>query len=156
MPEVFVFSESERAFVSKAEQYCVQGEQCRSAVFDKLKAWGADEELAQKVTDYLEEEGFIDERRYCRLYCESKLRLQKWGRVKIAYNLRMKRIGNELIEEALRELDEEQYFDTLRQLAESKRRSLHESDPRKLNAKLVSFLASHGFTMNEILECLNA
>ena len=156
MPEVFVFSESERAFVSKAEQYCVQGEQCRSAVFDKLKAWGADEELAQKVTDYLEEEGFIDERRYCRLYCESKLRLQKWGRVKIAYNLRMKRIGNELIEEALRELDEEQYFDTLRQLAENKRRSLHESDPRKLNAKLVSFLASHGFTMNEILECLNA
>ena len=97
MKNNFNFTESEMTFVTKAEQYCATGEQCRSAVRDKLLTWGANQVLRERIVEYLTENDFINEERYCRIYCESKLRLQKWGRVKIEYQLRSKRIDNSTI-----------------------------------------------------------
>ena len=144
------FNDSERQFVNKAEKYCSESEQCRSSVKDKLAGWGADRELATRIVDYLVDNEFIDEARYCRIFCESKLHLQKWGRVKMNYQLRMKQIERSLIDEALNNLDEAQYRETLLQLAQSKMLTIKDADPRKKQSKLVSYLASHGFTADEI------
>lgn len=118
---------------------------------EKLLSWGADREQAGRIVDYLVENKFIDEARYCKIYCESKLHLQKWGRIKINYMLRNKRIDNHIIANALQQIDEDQYLETLKQLAESKLRMLHEPDSYKRRGKLVSFLASHGFEQSEIM-----
>ena len=150
MKNNFNFTESEMAFVTKAEQYCATGEQCRSAVRDKLLTWGAGQELRERVVDYLTENDFINEERFCRIYCESKMHLQKWGRVKIAYQLRSKRIDNTTINKALQEIDEEEYHKILTTLSESKNSSIVEPDNKKRRAKLMSFLSSHGFTISEI------
>lgn len=144
------FTESEMVFVTKAEQFCATGEQCRSAVRDKLLTWGAGQELRERVVDYLMENDFINEERYCRIYCESKMHLQKWGRVKIAYQLRSKRIDNTTINKALQDIDEEEYQRTLTTLTENKNNSIMEPDKKKRRAKLMSFLSSHGFTISEI------
>ncbi|MBQ1408917.1 MAG: RecX family transcriptional regulator [Bacteroidales bacterium] len=144
------FSESEMAFVTKAEQYCASSEQCRSAVRDKLLTWGAGQELRERIVDYLTENDFINEERFCRIYCESKLHLQKWGRVKIAYQLRSKRIDNATINKALQGIDEEVYHQTLTNLTVNKNNSIVEPDNKKRRAKLMSFLSSHGFTIEEI------
>jgi regulatory protein len=150
MSDKYKFTDADKAFVSKAEQYCAASEQCRTSVKEKLLAWGADRELAGRIVEYLVANEYIDEARYCRIYCESKLHLQKWGRIKINYMLRNKRIDNRIIANALQEIDSTQYTETLRSLAESKMRTLHDSDPVKLRSKLSSFLASHGFEMSEI------
>ena len=150
MSNNFDFTESERAYITKAEQYCAANEQCRSAVRDKLMTWGADRQLTERITEYLVDQSFIDEERYCRIYCDSKLHLQKWGRLKIAYQLRSKRIDNATIEKALSNIDEEQYSDILHSLAETKARTLKDEDIRKRRNKLTSYLSSHGFTIGEI------
>ena len=152
----FIFTESEMAFVTKAEQYCATGEQCRSAVRDKLLTWGAGQELRERIVDYLAENDFINEERFCRIYCESKMRLQKWGRVKIAYQLRSKRIDNNTINKALQEIDEEEYQRTLTTLTENKNSNITEPDNKKRRAKLMSFLSSHGFTIDEIENAVSA
>lgn len=144
------FSEIEQVYLSKAEQYCAAGEQCRSAVRDKLMTWGASQESIHKIIEYLVENDYINEERYCHIYCESKLHLQKWGRIKIAYQLRGKRIDNKHIEKAILNIDENEYRETLKKLAENKLLTIKEKDPRKRNAKLISFLSSHGFEMCEI------
>ena len=149
------YTENELLLISKAEQYCATGEQCRSAVRDKLYAWGANREQAERVVNHLVANDFINEARYCRIYCESKLHLQKWGRIKMAYQLRLKRIENNVIEEALKNLDAEQYAEALQQLAETKMKSLTESDPHKREAKLMSYLASHGFEPEQIHNVVN-
>lgn len=154
MPNDYAFKENEIPYLNRAEQYCAQNEQCRSAVMDKLALWGAHHDLAEKIVDYLVKNDFINETRYCLTYSESKLHLQKWGRIKIAYQLRAKRIEKKKIDEALQHLDPEQYRDTLYQLAVDKNATLHEDDPRKRQAKLVSFLSSHGFEMDEIMTTL--
>lgn len=152
----FNFTESEMAFVTKAEQYCATGEQCRSAVRDKLLTWGAGQELRERIVDYLTENDFINEERYCKIYCDSKLHLQKWGRVKIAYQLRSKRIDNSTINKALQNIDEEEYHKTLTTLTETKNNSINETDNKKRRAKLMSFLSSHGFTIEEIDNAVKA
>lgn len=145
-------NETEKCFLAKAEQYCAQNEQCRHGVAEKLRAWGADKELTENIVEKLVEEGFIDEERYCRLYCDSKLRLNKWGRIKIAYQLRAKQINSETIEDALRHIDETEYRSILEQLAKTKMKTIHDDDPRRKEAKLMTFLASHGFEKNEIYQ----
>ncbi len=155
MSNIENFTESELAFLSKAEQYCATGEQYRQAVEKKMLTWGADHRTTSKVIDHLCDNDFINEARYCRIFCESKLHLQKWGRIKIAYQLRIKGISANLIDEALSNLDLEQYRDTLTQLAASKSRTLHETDPMRRRQKIMAFLASHGFEMNEIIRTLD-
>ncbi len=150
MSHVHKFTESEQAYVSKAEQYCATNEQCRSAVRDKLRTWGADKDLTERIVEHLVDNDFINEERYCRIYCDSKISLQKWGRIKIAYQLRSKRIDNKTIEQALKNIDEQIYFETLQKLAEGKAQSINDDDPHKRKTKLMTFLASHGFTAGEI------
>jgi len=104
----------------------------------------------------LVDQSFIDEERYCRIYCDSKLHLQKWGRLKIAYQLRSKRIDNATIEKALSNIDEEQYSVILQSLAETKSRTLKDEDIRKRRNKLSSYLSSHGFTIGEIESAVRA
>ncbi|MBP5517024.1 MAG: RecX family transcriptional regulator [Bacteroidales bacterium] len=149
------FTESEQAFLLKAEQYCSTSEQCCSSVREKLLNWGASRDLTERITLSLVDNGYIDEERYCRIYCDSKLHLQKWGRLKIAYQLRGKRINNVVIEKAIQEIDEELYRETLVKLAENKMHTIKEDDPRKRKAKLMSYLASHGFTHEEIENTIN-
>ena len=62
----------------------------------------------------------------------------------------MKQIDSAIIDEALAGIDEEKYRETLIKLAESKLNTLKEEDPHKRQAKLMSFLASHGFTPEEV------
>jgi regulatory protein len=150
MSDKYKFTDADKAFIAKAESYCATAEQCRTSMMEKLLAWGADREASVHIVDHLVENEYIDEARYCRIYCESKLHLQKWGRIKINYMLRNKRIDNRIIANALQQLDAEQYTDTLRALAESKLRTLHEPDHFKLRSKMTSFLASHGFEQSEI------
>ena len=154
MSDKYKFTDADKAFVAKAEQYCAASEQCRTAVKEKLLAWGADRELSSRIIDYLVDNEYIDEARYCKLYCDSKLRLQKWGRIKINYMLRSKCIDNKLIANALQQMDNNQYREVLQQLAESKLQTIQDDDPRKRKAKLTSFLASHGFEANEIQDAI--
>ena len=154
MSHTHKFNETEQAYVSKAEQYCATNEQCRSAVRDKLRTWGADMGLTERIVEYLVDNDFINEERYCRIYCDSKINLQKWGRIKIAYQLRSKRIENKIIDQTLKNIDEQTYTETLHNLAVNKASSIKEDDPVKLRNKLVTFLSSHGFTPDEIHNAL--
>lgn len=143
------FTEYQQPFVTKAEQYCAQGEHCCSEVKGKLLAWGAGIELAQVIVDHLVLNKYIDEERFCRTYCDSKLRLMKWGRIKIAYQLRSKRIEERLIAQSIDGLDQAVYDETLHNLAENKLDTIKDTDPRKRYAKAMAFLTSHGFTAEE-------
>ncbi|MBR3528470.1 MAG: RecX family transcriptional regulator [Bacteroidales bacterium] len=155
MTEKHFFNESEIPFLSKAEQYCAQSEQCRSSVMDKLTRWGASHELSERIINYLVKNDYINERRFCQIYSESKMNLQKWGRIKIAYQLRAKRIDKRLIDEALTNLDPNRYHEVLLQLARQKMSTIKDDNPFARRNKLMAFLASHGFESDEIIKAFD-
>ena len=143
--------------LAKAERYCANEEQCKTSVRKKLCDWGVSVELSNKIVAKLVEQGFIDERRYARAYCSSKLRHQKWGRLKVIYQLRSKQVPPKFITEALQEIPDEEYRGIMRQVADEKWATYNADEPLgKRRAKLSTFLASRGFEAPEIQTILHA
>ncbi|MBQ9418642.1 MAG: RecX family transcriptional regulator [Bacteroidales bacterium] len=135
-------------FLDKARRYCAYAEQCESAVRQKLASWGATANESSSIIEQLRAERYLDDERYARAYCESKLLHQHWGRMKVAYQLRIKQLPREVIDGALNAIDEDAYLQMLQEVAARKRKELGE-DPQA-DRKLISFLAARGFTASEI------
>ena len=148
-------SEEEMSLLARAERYCANEEQCRTSVRKKLCDWGASLEASSKIVTRLLDQGFIDERRYARAYVSSKLRTQKWGRLKVIYQLRSKQVPPKFITEALAEIPEEEYKDIMLDVANTKWASYDAGETAsKRRSKLVTFLASRGFEQPVIQEML--
>ncbi len=144
-------SEEEMSLLARAERYCANEEQCRTSVRKKLCDWGATPDSSTKIVNRLIDQGFIDERRYARAYVASKLRNQKWGRLKVIYQLRSKQVPPKFITEALAEIPDEEYRNILLDVARTKWDTYTPTEPiAKRRAKLVTFLASRGYESPEI------
>ena len=154
MAEDFHKSQSYKAQLDKARCWCAAEERCESGVRQKLVAWGAEGDDVDAVVDALKEDGYLDDRRYARAYCESKVLHQHWGRQKVQYQLRMKGLQREAIAEGMAAVDEEQYMDMLLEAAERKLRELGGKLGVAEKRKVMAFLASRGFTMSEINEVI--
>ncbi|MDY5968528.1 MAG: RecX family transcriptional regulator [Bacteroidales bacterium] len=147
------FNENELPFVQRAERYCAGDEQCVSSVRTKLMTWGADRQLIERILQYLCREDFINEQRYAHAYCKTKMRGQKWGRIKLSYQLRSKLLPREVVEEAIASIDPEEYHQIMIDLAVKKWKEL-EHDTLKGRSKLAYYLQSHGYEAGEIQDAL--
>ena len=148
---VINFTEEDMLLLAKAERYCANEEQCKTSVRKKLCDWGVSVDLSNKIVAKLVEQGFIDERRYARAYCSSKLRHQKWGRLKVVYQLRSKQIPPKFITDALLEIPDDEYRGILRHVADEKWSTYDPAEPiAKRKSKLTTFLSSRGFEAPEI------
>ncbi len=139
----------------KAAAYCSLAERCESEVRMKLTAWGMCEEAQQdKIIDYLYDENYLSESRYCRAFVHDKLLYQGWGRIKIQAMLQAKRLPIAEIKQALAGINEEEYMCILRDVLNKKKKTLHGEDAAMLRIKLLRFVASRGFTYNEVEKVL--
>ena len=138
----------------KAEAYCSLSEHCKSEVLGKLQQWGAPEETWEAILNHLEKERYVDESRYATFFVRDKYRFNQWGRVKIAQALRMKHIPSACIDEAMEEIDEQEYLNILTSLLKKKVRSIKASNDYERNGKLVRFAAGHGYEIGDILLCM--
>lgn len=145
---------TEEEALNKLASYCSSAEHCRAEVNDKLQRWGIAYETIARILDQLEHEKYIDEERYCRAFVNDKFRFDKWGKVKIAQALYMKRIPSDMAWRYLNGIDDEEYMAVLNGVLTSKRKSVHAQDEYELNQKLVRFAMSRGFEMKDIKRCI--
>ena len=138
----------------KAEAYCSLSEHCKSEVLGKLQQWGAPEETWEAILNHLEKERYVDESRYATFFVRDKYRFNQWGRIKISQALRMKHIPSVCIDEAMEEIDEQEYLNILTSLLKKKVRSIKASNDYERNGKLVRFAAGHGYEIGDILLCM--
>lgn len=144
--------DSLRAFLDRARRYCALAEQCEDAVRQKLVTWGATPAQSDEVVKKLYDEDYLDDVRYARAYCESKILHQQWGRQKVLYQLRLKHLPRAAVDAGMASIPEESYQAILAQVAEKKLAELrqHSEDPFLLRQKLTAFLISRGFSLPEI------
>lgn len=147
---------SPKAAFLKAASYCAYQERAPLEVSEKLTEWGIlDEALRNEIMQGLKSERFLDEGRFAEIYAGGKFRIKKWGRLKIRQGLRQKGISTFHIEQALRCIPTDAYYDTLYELLVQKNHSLRESDVFKRKQKLLRFAASKGYESGLIYEVLN-
>lgn len=140
--------------VYKAASYCSMSEHCVSEVETKLKAWGASESDSEKVIDRMMQENFIDEKRYCTFFVKDKFRFNSWGKIKIAFQLKSKRLDRTLIAEALELIEENDYQEMLLELLKSKLKGLKYDNNYEKQGKLFRFAQGRGFENNLIAKAI--
>lgn len=145
-------NDTQQALLDRARRYCALAEQCEDAVRQKLVTWGASPAVSDAVVATLLREGYLDDERYARAYCESKILTQQWGRQKVLYQLRLKHLPREAVDKGMASISEEDYLAVLADVAEKKRAELEHKvdDPFLLRQKLTAFLVTRGFSLSEI------
>ena len=142
--------------LNKAATYASRCEHCESEVKEKLLAWGGSNEEVDEIIAYLIEERYIDNQRYANSYTRDKFRFNHWGKYKINMMLRSKDIESETIEEALGQIDEEEYLEKLQQILREKLRSLKYSSEYEKKGKLFKFAQSRGFESSTISKVIDS
>lgn len=139
-------ADKKRRATEKAMALCASREMCRSDIEKKLLAWNltTPEENVQ-ITEELIRERFIDESRYAAAYARDKLRYNKWGKIKIDYNLRTKGIADEIRAEAIVALDDEEYAETAEKVIAALLKSKREDDKWVLREKILRSMQGKGF-----------
>lgn len=130
---------------SRAAALCSRSEKCISDIETKLYQWKLPAKQHEIVIKQLTEEKFIDESRFTSFFVRDKFRFNKWGKVKIAYQLSSKGIAKQIISEALDQINADEYESTLKELIQQKERSLKYKDEWDKKQKLLRFVVSRGF-----------
>ena len=129
----------------KASAYCATAEHCEADVRTKLQTWACSPEHIDKIIDYLKNENFLNDQRYCNAFVRDKFRFNQWGKTKIAMMLRSKNIAEETIAEAIDQIDDETYQQTVTTLLQTKLKGLKYRDEYDRKAKLIRFAQGRGF-----------
>lgn len=140
--------------IKKSEAICARNELCEFDVIQKLTAWKSTGSEVDQVLAHLREEGYVDNLRYAQAYAKGKNHQLKWGRTKIAYQLKMKRIDQNTIDQALWLINEEEYLEQLAQIAAQKWRTIHEEDEHERTGKLTMYLQSKGYELYAIKKAI--
>lgn len=141
--------------LTKMSMLCAESEKCKSDIADKLKRHGLSSEDIESILDYLENERFIDEARYSKFFAKDKYKFAKWGRKKIEYALKMKRIPVDYIKEALEEIPDDAYEETMMAALASKFRTIKFQNRYDAKGKLFRFAASRGYESSVALDAID-
>lgn len=129
----------------RLETLCVQSEQCTFDLRQKLYRWEISPSDNERIIRQLIETRFVDDARFAVAYCRDKYRFNRWGRMKIVYGLRAKRISTRDIQEALKAIDEKEYEDILVSVVKSKALSIKDVDTYEGRTRLFRSVVSRGY-----------
>lgn len=134
---------------------CAGAEQCTADIRNKILKTGFSSEEASQMIDYLKANKYLDDARYARAFASDKVRFSGWGRMKVRMGLRAKGMSDSIISQALENINEEDYADSLRNALAAKARSLNLNDVKD-RQKLYRHLASRGFESSLIIAEIKA
>lgn len=141
--------------LQKAKHYCAYQERCHSEVKEKLYGFGLWKNDVEDLLSTLIEEDYLNEERFAIQFAGGRFRLKQWGRVKIKYELKQKKVSEYLIKKALKEIDEDDYLKTLQKLFEQKKKLLSaEKNIFTKKRKLQDFLMQKGYELQLIADLL--
>jgi regulatory protein len=144
-----------KSSLNKAMALCAAREYCISDISTKLQNWGIEAKNIGGIIEKLIKDNFINEERYATGYVKDKFNYNKWGKIKIASQLRAKNIPGEVISGALNSIDNDLYKKTIRDLLSSHRRQVKAKNQYDLKGKLLRYGLSKGFESNLLYDLLN-
>ena len=146
---------TERA-LQKIKHYCSYQERSHQEVKEKLYGFGLYKDEVESLLSQMIEENYLNEERYAIAFAGGKFRIRQWGRIKIKYELKQKRVSEYCIKKGLASIAEDDYKKTLQKLFEEKKELL-KKEKNELNKKqrLRFFLVQKGYEPQLISELLS-
>ena len=131
--------------LQKLRQYCAYQERSHYEVTQKLWELGVNKSEHGEIISTLIEEDYLNEERFAVQFAGGKFRMKDWGKKKIYYALKEKKISEYCIKKALSTIDEDTYQKTLEDLASKKYESLKGEQYLVRKKKTIDFLLQRGF-----------
>ena len=131
--------------LQKLKHYCAYQERCHNEVKEKLYQLGVWKKDHDEIISALIEENYLNEERFAIAFAGGKFRVNKWGRVKIKYELKQRQVSEYCIKKALKEIPEQDYMEVLAKLANQKYESLKDDQWMVRKKKTMNYLMGKGF-----------
>ena len=140
--------------IQKIRNYCSYQERCIREVEEKLKSLAVQKQKIPGIINQLQIDGYLSEERFAKAYAGGKFRLNKWGRNKIEFELRIRGIPELMIQEGLAGIDDEEYRDALKELMIRKYNEIKSEKNVNIREKILKFAYGKGYEMEIILVLL--
>ena len=134
---------TENEALLRLQKVCSQQEKCLFDINRKLMEWRIPVNQAKHILEKLLDDKFVDELRYSRSFVRDKFRLNEWGRIKLEYALRQKKINEKTIQNALEEIDEKTYHDLVIEILRKKSKTLKDNDINIIKTKQFKHILNH-------------
>jgi len=142
---------------TKLEALCAYQERCSYELNSKMISWGLYEDDRNALLADLITNNFLSEERFAEAFTSGKVRIKKWGRIKIRVELKQKQISDYSIKKAFNQIDDSIYIDNLNHLAERKWNALtSETNEYTRKTKVYRYLSSKGYETDLIKECVES
>ena len=152
--------EKQKKKYTKQEAYtrlsalCAMGEHCCHDIQKKMNNWELPEGADVRIIEKLVKEKFIDENRFAHAFVRDKFRYNRWGKIRIQQELRLRQIPQKHIDEALEEIESDDNLSTLKEIIRKKRPSVKGRNEYEIKAKLIRFALGRGFSMDDITKVI--
>ena len=140
---------------SKMAHLCSRSEKCTPEIKKKIIALGLENEAAEEVIELLIKENFLNDERYVKAYINDKFRINKWGKIKMRYYLKIKGITENIIEIGLDEIDKEKYKNVLIKTMKDKAKTVKKKNKFEKMGQVIRFAQNRGFEPEMIHRYLN-
>lgn len=130
-------------------EYCVSD--IRKKLMVQLEGNAAD---VGEILEHLISERYVDDLRYASAYARDKASISGWGATKIRYMLSAKGISQDVISQALEEIDASKAQVRLDKLLENKFKSLKDDPQCKL--KMLRFGLGRGYAYEDVASVVDA
>lgn len=131
--------------VRKIEYYCAYQERSHKEVRYKLVELGSRGEDLEEILAYLITQNFLNEERFAQSFARGKFYHKKWGKKKITKELKYKGVSPYLINKGLKEIQQDDYLNTLRNLMIKKFEDVKNNPLLVKKKKVYNFLMNKGY-----------
>lgn len=149
--KVFTVDEIKR----KLEQYCVYQDRCHKEVEQKMRDYNLIPAAKELILLSLMQDNFLNEERFSKSFARGKFRIKNWGKQRIIRELKFRDISTYNIKTALKEIDENEYLNTIYRITENRNDVISESNIFKRKKKLIDFLMRKGYENDLIFKIVN-
>ena len=114
------FSEEEKLIIEKIKSYCQYQERCTKEVRKKLYNLKTSTESTEKIISFLTNNDFLNDERFVKFFIQGKLRIKKWGKIKLKYELKSRGINHQIIETSIQNIPDDEYISYFEEFSSNK------------------------------------
>lgn len=114
-----------------------------------LKRENISDNDAEEIMMLLKKNDLINDLRFTRAFVHDKFYLNKWGKEKIVSSLKQHKISDEIINDALKDIDINDYYETFKKLAINKLKGIKAEELYAKKIKVIKFLITKGLSYED-------
>ena len=147
-------SKDEKLILEKMRSYCMYQERCIQEVKKKLTRLQVVPKSKSKIINHLIDDDYLNEVRFTKSFIQGKLRIKKWGRIKLNYELKLRGVKKFIIDGEINKISKRDYYDYFNEFSINKIKTLKGSKEQKKRS-FINYFTYRGWENNLIYEKLN-